>query len=126
MAHILNDSELAVMNIIWSGERVRAMDTASRTSEEKGWKRNTTYTVISRMIDKGLIAREDPGFYCTALVDRDTVSLSEGISIVDRFFEGSLSLFASAFIKEKKLSDEEINELMRIIEENKGGDANDG
>ena len=66
-----------------------------------------------------MIERREPGFICTAVVDRDTVRRAEGIEVVDKLFEGSLSLFARAFVREKKLTEADIEELKRIIEENK-------
>ena len=95
------------------------MDVAKKAGDEKGWKKNTVYTMLSRLIDKGIVERRESGFMCTALVDRETVSRAESIGVVDKFFDGSLSLFARAFVREKKLTEADIEELKRIIEENK-------
>ena len=119
MDYKLTDAELTLMNIIWDGGEVKAIEVARQAGEEKGWKKNTVYTMLSRLIDKGIVERREPGFVCVPLIDRETVSRAESVSVVDKFFEGSLSLFARAFVREKKLTEADIEELKRIIEENK-------
>jgi len=67
----------------------------------------------------GVIQRINPGYICHALVDEETYRRSESRSIVEKLFSGSFGLFARAFMEENKLSGNDIEELKKIIEENK-------
>ena len=117
MEYKLTDAELTLMNIIWSGGEVKAVEIAETAGRQTGWKKNTVYTMLSRLIEKKLIERREPGFVCVPLVSRESVGLAESVSVVEKFYDGSLSLFARAFMREKALSSEDIAELKRIIEE---------
>ena len=57
--------ELNVMELLWSNKALAARDISKIIKEYIGWEKNTTYTVIKRLIDKGAVTREDPGFICT-------------------------------------------------------------
>ena len=62
----LHEGELNVMELLWSNKALAAKDIAKIIKEYIGWEKNTTYTVIKRLINKGAIIREDPGFICRA------------------------------------------------------------
>lgn len=66
----LHDGELNVMELLWSNKELAARDISKIIKEYIGWEKNTTYTVIKRLIDKGAIVREDPGFICKANVTK--------------------------------------------------------
>ena len=59
----LHEGELNVMELLWSNKVLAAKDISKIIKEYIGWEKNTTYTVIKRLINKGAIRREDPGFY---------------------------------------------------------------
>ena len=59
----LHEGELNVMELLWSNKVLAAKDISKIIKEYIGWEKNTTYTYIKRLIDKGAITREDPGFY---------------------------------------------------------------
>ena len=117
MEYKLTDAEITLMNIIWNGGEVKAVDISEAAGKQTGWKKNTVYTMLSRLIDKKLIERREPGFVCVPLVTKENVGLAESVNVVEKFYDGSLSLFARAFLREKKLTAEDIDELKRIIEE---------
>ena len=60
----LHAGELNVMELLWSNKSLAAKDIASIIKEYIGWEKNTTYTVIKRLIDKGVVKRQDPGYIC--------------------------------------------------------------
>ena len=60
----LHEGELNVMELLWSNKVLAAKDISKIIKEYIGWEKNTTYTVIKRLINKGAIRREDPGFLC--------------------------------------------------------------
>ena len=60
----LHEGELNVMELLWSNKVLAAKDISKIIKEYIGWEKNTTYTVIKRLINKGAVRREDPGFLC--------------------------------------------------------------
>lgn len=113
----MHEGELNVMELLWSNKVLAAKDIAAIIKEYIGWEKNTTYTVIKRLIDKGAIKRDDPGFYCKALISKKQVQVIETKVLLDKLFGGSLSLFFTEYLAEKKLLQSEIMELQRIISE---------
>ena len=111
----LFDSELIVMEPVWEDGPQPAGALAKRLAQSAGWNRNTTYTVIKKLIDKGAVARSDPGFLCTALVSRQEVQRTETDSLISRLFGGSRTQFLSAFLSEKDLTPAEAQQLRELI-----------
>ncbi|MGN1442698.1 MAG: BlaI/MecI/CopY family transcriptional regulator, partial [Acutalibacteraceae bacterium] len=85
--------------------------------EKLGWSKTTTYTVIKRLSDRGVVKNENA--VVTSLVSKDEAQRAEIDELVEKKFEGSLPAFIAAFAKRQKLSDKEIEEIEKIIE--KGG-----
>ena len=112
----LFDSEIKVMEIIWSKAPVSAKEISLVAAETIGWNKNTTYTIIKKLEGKGFIKREEPGFICTALVSRDEIQKSEAQSLIDKLFGGSKKALFSALLEDEKLSPRDIDELREMIE----------
>jgi Predicted transcriptional regulator len=110
------DSEWKVMEALWDGGELSAGQLAKLLNERVGWNRNTTYTVIKKLIDKGAVARLEPGFVCRALVSREEARRSEADELVEKHFGGSPELFLSAYLGGKTLSQEEISRLRALID----------
>lgn len=72
------DSEIKLMEIIWRDEPVSAKAVSLAAEKEIGWNKNTTYTVLKKLIDKGYVRREEPGFVCSSLITRGAETRSEG------------------------------------------------
>ena len=113
----LFDSEIKVMDLIWENEPVSAKELSLLAAEETGWNKNTTYTVIKKLEAKGYIKREEPGFICTALISKDEVCRAETKSLIDKLFGGSKKALFSALLEDEKLSEKELEELRRMIDE---------
>ncbi len=111
----LFDSELKVMEPLWEGGPQTAGELAKRLAAAVGWNRNTTYTVIKKLIDKGAVSRSDPGFLCTPLVTREEVQRQETDSLISRLFGGSATQFLSAFLSERDLTPAEADQLRELI-----------
>lgn len=112
----LYDSELKVMEPLWEGGPQTAGALAKKLADACGWNRNTTYTVIKKLIDKGAVARSDPGFVCTPLITRREVQRQETDSLIARLFGGSKAQFLSAFLAEKDLTPAQAAQLRALIE----------
>ena len=110
------DSEIKLMEIIWRNEPVSAKEVSLLAEKDIGWNKNTTYTVIKKLVDKGYIKRKEPGFICVSLIKKNEVQKSEAMGLVEKFFEGSKKALFSALLEDEKLSDAEIAELRALIE----------
>jgi BlaI family transcriptional regulator, penicillinase repressor len=119
----LFDSELRLMNIIWSNSHISAKELTLLASKEIGWNKNTTYTILKKLVEKKAVNREEPNFICTALVTKEEVIKTQTDNLIDKFFDGSRKAFFAAFVRKEKLSREEVDELKRII--NESGDTID-
>ena len=113
----LHEGELNIMELLWSNKVLAAKDIAKIIKEYIGWEKNTTYTVINRLIDKGAIKREDPGFFCRATISKRTVQQIETKALLDKVYNGSLNNFFTEYLKNQTLRPAEIMELERIISE---------
>jgi predicted transcriptional regulator len=116
MSEKLFDSEAKVMDIIWEKGPLSAKEISLIAAESIGWNKNTTYTVIKKLEAKGFIRRDEPGFICTPLVTREEVQKQETESLINRFFGGSKKALFSALIDKEDLTDEQAEELQRLID----------
>lgn len=114
----LHEGELNVMELLWSNKVLAAKDIAKIIKEYIGWEKNTTYTVINRLIKKGAIKRQDPGFLCKALISKRTAQRIETKILLDKLYNGSICTFFTDYVKSQELSQAEVMELQRIIQDN--------
>ena len=111
----LHEGELNIMELLWSNKSLAAKDIAKIIKEYVGWEKNTTYTVIKRLIDKGAVKREDPGFICKAAVSKRVVQVMETKNLLAKFYNSSLSTFFTDFLGNQALNPLEVAELQRIL-----------
>lgn len=116
MKEKLFDSEAKVMEIIWDKAPISAKEISLIATETIGWNKNTTYTVIKKLEAKGFIKREDPGFICTPLVSQNQMQKIEAASLVKKVFGGSRKALFSSLLEDEPLSEDEINELRKLID----------
>ena len=112
----LFESEAKVMEILWAKAPISAKDISLIAAETIGWNKNTTYTVIKKLEAKGFIRREDPGFLCTPLISQNQMQKAEAASLVKKVFGGSRKALFSALLEDEPLSDEEMDELRKLID----------
>ncbi len=93
----LFDSELKVMDLVWDLEPVSAKDLSIAAEEAYGWNKNTTYTIIKKLIDKEVLLRTDPKFICTSLVKREHVQKAEMNQLIEKLYQGSKKHFLLHF-----------------------------
>lgn len=113
----LFDSELKIMEFLWKEGDLTAGYLAKKLKEETNWNRNTTYTVIKKLIDKGIVERYEPNFTCKALISKEQVQQQEATELIGKLFDGSADIFLSAFLSGKELSKYEIDRLKKIVEQ---------
>ncbi|MBQ3782726.1 MAG: BlaI/MecI/CopY family transcriptional regulator [Lachnospiraceae bacterium] len=105
------------MELLWSNKTLAAKDMAKIIKEYVGWEKNTTYTVIKRLIDKGAIVREDPGFICKATVSKRMVQQMETLNLINKFYGGSFESFIAEYLRSQDLSAVELDLLEKIVKE---------
>lgn len=112
----LFDSELKVMDILWKEGIVPAKYVADRLTQELGWNKNTTYTLIKRCMKKGAIERTEPNFMCHALIAKEDVQETETNELINKIYDGSVDKLFAALLGRKKLSIEQIEKLKQIVD----------
>lgn len=117
------ESEYRFCLILWEREPVRSSELVALCRERLGWKPTTTYTVIKRLAERGVLKNENS--VVTSLVSRDEAQTAEIDELVDSRFGGSLPAFISAFTRSKKLSAAEQDELRRLIDGFRRGEGDD-
>ena len=115
MAVKLYDSELKVMEVLWRKGELTAGNLAKILKEQTGWNRNTTYTVIKKLVEKGAIERREPNFSCRAIITKEQVRQREAEELMDKLFDGSPELLFASLLSRKKLSEDQLQRLRQIV-----------
>ena len=115
------ESEYKFCLILWEHEPIGSGELVRLCRERLGWKPTTTYTVIKRLSERGVLKNEKS--IVTALVSREEVQTAEIDELVEKKFDGSLPAFVAAFTKNRKISDSEINELQAMIDRYRKGEG---
>ena len=105
--------------ILWEHEPVSRADLAKLCEEQLGWKTTTTYTVVKRLCDRGVLNNENS--IITSLITKDEAQSAEIDGFVEEKFEGSLPAFFAAFTKKQKLSDDDLDALQKMIDRARNG-----
>ncbi|MDR2939244.1 MAG: BlaI/MecI/CopY family transcriptional regulator [Clostridiales bacterium] len=118
----LSKSELKLADIIWADGPVTSAELIKAAEKLLGWKRTTTYTILKRVCNKGVIQNNNS--IVSAIMMREEYFAGQSRSFVEDTFGGSLPLFLASFIGNKKLSQSQAEELRQIIEGHDGGVSN--
>lgn len=121
MAPKIFESEYRFCLILWEMEPVRSMELARACKERLGWSKTTTYTVIKRLGEKGVLQNDNGTI--TSLVSKDAAQAYEIDELVEKKFEGSLPAFVAAFTKHQNITEEELDEVQRMIDRIRRGGA---
>ena len=116
------DSELKLMNIIWDMSPIESGKLVKVCAEKLDWSKSTTYTILRRLTQKELVRNEDS--IVEFLIPRENFQRMESNKVVEKTFSGSLPKFVAAFLGSKSISEDEADELIKMIKNSKGG-AND-
>ncbi len=117
MKQRLFDSELKVMKLIWENQQpISAKKLSLIAEKEYSWNKNTTYTIIKKLVTKGFIRRDEPGFICTALVSQSEMQKNEATTLLNKMFNGSRKALFSTLLEDEDLSESEIDELRKYID----------
>ena len=108
------ESEYRFCEILWENEPISSSELVRLCNERLEWKKSTTFTVIRRLADRGVLKSENA--IVTSLVSKEDVQTAESAEVVERTFAGSLPSFIAAFTRKKKLTTQEIDEIQQMID----------
>ena len=116
----LGPVESRFAELIWDGEPISSTELVHLAERELEWKKSTTYTVLKRLCEEGIFQNE--GGVVTSRLSREEYAARQSEQFVEETFSGSLPAFLTAFTRRKKLTEEEIDQLQRLIERNRRGE----
>ena len=114
------ESEYRFCLILWENEPIKSGELVNLCREQLGWKPTTTYTVIKRLSERGVLKNESS--VVSALVTKDEVQAAEINEMVEKTFEGSLPAFIAAFTKHQKISEKELDAVQAMIDRYRKGE----
>ncbi len=110
----LFDAEYKFALIVWENEPVHSRRLAELCAEILGWKRTTAYTVLRKLCERKILRNDNATV--TSIVKKSDVQGYESEAVIDRAFDGSLPMFITAFLKRKKITRQEAEEIQNIID----------
>lgn len=113
----LTETEMKFATLIWSHEPLSSGDLVKLCESDLDWKKSTTYTMLKRLEGKGICKNKDG--MVEALISKDDFYSQQSKRFVEETFEGSLPKFLAAFTRSRKLSGEEVNEFLKLIQDHK-------
>ena len=114
----LGAMETRFAQLIWDNAPVSSGELVKLCEKELSWKKSTTYTMLRRLCERGIFKNEDGAV--TALMSREDFAALQSEKFVEETFDGSLPRFLAAFASRNKLSEQEIEQLQRLIDESRG------
>ena len=115
----ISEAELEVMKLLWKNEKMTSPEIVEELLKTSEWKDKTILTLIKRLVKKGAVnAEKESGkaFLYSANINEDAYKQEQSNSLINKLFNGSISLMMSNFVKSNNISNEDIEELKRILE----------
>ena len=110
----VHESEYRFCQILWEHEPVKSKELVRLCQEQLHWKSTTTYTIIKRLSERGILKNENT--IVTSLVSRDQVQAAEIDELVEKKFGGSVPAFLAAFTRRQKLSRQDLDAVQAMID----------
>ena len=115
----ISDSEMEVMAVLWNATEPITSSEIGEAVEKHGWKKTTIATFLARLVEKGVVSAEKRGklYYYTPIIPIEEYRKTKTESLINSLYHGSVKEFAVAMFEDKKLSEEDIAELLAIFED---------
>ena len=117
VTYIMTEAESLLAEIIWEKEPLGSGELVKLASQRLGWKKSTTYTVLRKICENDIF--QNKGAVVTSKINKEEYTRQKGEQYLEENYNGSLTNFVAAFLKRKKLSKDDIEELVTLIEEYK-------
>ena len=108
------ESEFRFCSILWEHEPINSTKLVALCKEELGWSKATTYTVIKRLSERGVVKNENA--IVESLISRQEAEEARLNELVEDTFSGSIPAFIAAFSRSKKLKKDELQQLQEMID----------
>ena len=108
------ESEYRFCLLLWDNEPVNSTQLVSLCKEQLGWSKATTYTVIRRLAERGVVQNENA--IVTSLISKEEAQKARLEEMMEETFEGSMPAFLAAFSKSKRLTKSEVEQLQAMID----------
>ena len=108
------ESEYRFCLLLWDNEPINSTKLVQLAKESLGWSKATTYTVIRRLAERGVVKNENT--IVTTLISKEEAQNSRLEEMVEETFEGSMPAFIAAFSRSKKLTRQEVDQLKALID----------
>lgn len=117
----ISDAELAIMEILWDRAPLTATDVTARLPHDRDWSLPTVKTLLSRLLAKAAVEYRADGrrFLYSPLIERGDYVTHESKRLVDRLFGGKFMPLFAHLAEQEKLSDADISEIERLLQEMK-------
>ncbi|WP_027626289.1 BlaI/MecI/CopY family transcriptional regulator [Clostridium lundense] len=117
----ISDAEWQVMKVLWEKGPITSKEVVEILKSTTKWSSTTIYTLINRLVNKKAVGIKEGSspYICYALIPQEEITMEESQSFLKRVFDGSLNLMLVNFLKNDKLSQNEIEELKNILDNNK-------
>lgn len=119
----IHESEYRFCLILWENEPVTVVALVKLCQEQLGWKRTTTYTVVKRLCERGVLKNENGTI--TSIVSKEAAQACAIDELVEKTFEGSLPTFIAAFTKHQEMSEDDLDEIQHMIDRIRRGGGNE-
>ena len=111
----LFDGEYRFISVIWDSEPVNSTELVRLCADKMGWKKSTTYTMLRKLVDRGLLKNEKA--MVTSIIKREQVQRYEAETLLNKMHDGSVPSFVASFLQGRTLTEIEANEIQRLIQE---------
>lgn len=109
------EGEYRFLLILWENEPINSTDLVKLCNQKLGWKKSTTYTVIKKLADKDVLISENA--IVSSLVTKEMVDRQAEEDLLERTYQGNIPAFLAAFLKDRKLSKEDVDKIKKLIDE---------
>lgn len=116
----LPDSERSVMEVLWERGPLTAREAAAELKTRVSWSKTTSYTMLTRCVEKGYLRRTEPNFLCTPILTKEEVARRETGALLRHDYDGSADLLVAALVGQKKLNLDQIKKLYELLLEMDG------
>lgn len=109
------ESEYRFLCVLWENEPIGSTELIKICEQELGWKKSTTYTVIKKLSEKGIVKNEQT--IVSALISKEEVDKQESDAFLERSYNGDIPAFLASFLKDRKITASEAERIKKLIEE---------
>lgn len=119
----LSNGELMVMEVLWEGEcldengEIQALELSKVLKEKYNLGKTSCYTFFGRLLEKGAITRRYPKYTIKPIVTREEALQKQREEAIDKLFQGSFISFCRTFLRDKKISEEEVQEIKNLLKD---------